>query len=477
MTKMSGRDNKPNNRANNPGVVSPINNPADKAVVSSLEREGAKPVANGAAAAANAPKGHVTSRFEFRNTAWKSNIPLILFMFFIVAMGLVILYSVSAPVGYINSEFTSSAYFVMSQLKFSIFGIFLAIVLNFIPIDVFKNRIFMYLAYGVSFALIAATSVIGIERQGARRWIRLAGTEFQTSEVFKIGIIIAFAIYRYWIVQRKEAGKLKPKNPKYAAFHYAFFEFIIPAALFLVPAAIVLVQPHFSCFLILTAVTGVCFLVSGINWRSWVIGVGSVLLAILVVAIPLMLIPSTRDKIVDKVSSNFAHVGKRFSIYTRDEEEEMTDQEKDEALQVTRAKDAIGSGGVSGVGFGSSRSKYSYVSESHNDYIYSIYVEETGFIGGTILIVFYLGFLFMGLRIAYKAKDVFCRIIATGYTFLIVLEAMWNIGVELTVLPSTGITLPFFSYGGTAQVLLLIAYGMVLCVARSGITYEKKDGN
>ena len=190
----------------------------------------------------------------------------------------------------------------------------------------------------------------------------------------------------------------------------------------------------------------------------------------------LLVIPGTQDKVSGYIQSNFAHVFKRFSIYTRDEEEELTDQQKDEALQVERAKDAIGTGGLKGVGFGSSRSKYSYVSESHNDYIYSIYVEETGFIGGTLLIVFYLGFLFMGLRVAMKAKDVFCRIIATGYTFLIVLEAMWNIGVELTVLPSTGITLPFFSYGGTAQILLLIAYGMILCVARSGVVYPKKDG-
>lgn len=434
------------------------------------------PSHNAASAVAAKPVKKAKLKLEFRNYQWESNIPLILFLFFIVVYGLIVLYSVSAPVGYVNSKFTTSGFFALSQLKFSVAGIIIALIINFIPIDFFKKKFFMISAYAVSFGLIAATAVIGVQRQNARRWIKIGGTEFQTSEVFKLGLVLSLAMYRLLIVHLIETGKLKPKNPKNSTMFYAFFEFILPAVLIIVPALLVLAQPHFSCFLILGVVTFVCFLVSGINFKSWAVGILTLFIAGAIIVGALLVIPGTQDKVSGYIQSNFAHVFKRFSIYTRDEEEELTDQQKDEALQVERAKDAIGTGGLKGVGFGSSRSKYSYVSESHNDYIYSIYVEETGFIGGTLLIVFYLGFLFMGLRVAMKAKDVFCRIIATGYTFLIVLEAMWNIGVELTVLPSTGITLPFFSYGGTAQILLLIAYGMILCVARSGVVYPKKDG-
>lgn len=416
-------------------------------------------------------------KIELRNTSWRSNVWLILFMFVIVVYGLVILYSVSAPVGYINSKFTTSAFFAMSQLKFTAVGIGLALLLNFIPIDIFKRKFFLIAAYGVSFALIVATTFIGEEKQQARRWLKLGSFEFQTSEVFKIGLVLAIASYRLLIVHLKETGRLKPKDPKKTVIFNAFFEIIIPGFAILVPAALVLIQPHFSCFLILAVVTVVCFLASGIDIRSWIVGGATVLATLILIGGLVMIVPGPREKMTHFVQSNFAHVFKRLSIYTQDEEEELTDQQKDEALQVTRAKDAIGSGGLTGVGFGESRSKYSYVSESHNDYIFSIYIEETGFVGGVLLIFMYLVLLFMGLKVACRAKDVFCRVIATGYTFLIVLEAMWNIGVELTVLPSTGITLPFFSYGGTAQVLLLIAFGMILCVARSGVTYETKEGN
>lgn len=476
------RKKKPNASSNtnkqplyNASEVAPsINNTPNRAKVSSLDNQAevkTRDINDSVLAPSAVPH---FSKPEFRNTRWKSNIPLIGLLFLIVVWGLVVLYSVSAPVGYINSKFETSAYFALSQLKFTIFGLFLVVILNFIPIDFFKNRLFMFVAYGLSAALIILTALAGVEKQGARRWLSVGGTEFQTSEVFKICLVISLAIYRYWIIRLRDQGKLKPKDPKHATFCLAFFEFILPAMAIILLAGLVLVQPHFSCFLILAVVTIVCFLVSGISFRSWFVGSCTILLAAIIIAVPLMIIPSTREKIVDKVGSNFAHVFKRIDIYTQDEEEEMTDQEKDEALQVTRAKDTIGSGGVKGVGLGNSRSKYSYVSESHNDYIFSIYVEETGLIGGVALILFYMVIFGFGLWVAYRAKDVFCRIIATGYTFLIVLEAMWNIGVELTVLPSTGITLPFFSYGGTAQVLLLVAYGMILCVARSGVTYEER---
>ena len=412
----------------------------------------------------------VFGKIVWRDPSRLSNIPLILFMFFIVVYGLVVLYSVSAPTGYNVSKLTSSAFYVISQLKFTIAGVILALIVNFIPIDFFKNRFIMYAAYIGSVGIIAATALFGTDAgQGARRWIRIGGTLFQSSEIFKISLVMILAIYRIMIINRQRKGKLKASNPKKQPFVDALWEFIIPVGLILLGDGIILMQPHLSCFLIIGVVTVVCFLVSGIKLRSWVIGCSVYLILLAIVFGIVMAVPSAREKVVDKIETNFAHVFKRVEIYSQDEEHVQTEQEKDESRQVDRAKDAIGSGGMFGQGIGNSRYKYSYVSEAHNDYIFSIYVEETGLVGGTILILIYLTFLYLGLKVALRAKDVFCRIVATGYTFLIALEALWNIGVELTVLPPTGITLPFISYGGTAQILLLAGYGMILCVARSGV--------
>ena len=128
-----------------------------------------------------------------------------------------------------------------------------------------------------------------------------------------------------------------------------------------------------------------------------------------------------------------------------------------------------------GVGLGNSRSKYNYVSEAQNDYIFSIYVEETGFVGGVLLILMYMVMFAMCVIVCWRAKDVFSRTIATGCTALIFVEVLMNISVELQVIPATGVTLPFVSYGGTAQVTLLIAYGLILSVSRSGtLSLERK---
>ena len=128
-----------------------------------------------------------------------------------------------------------------------------------------------------------------------------------------------------------------------------------------------------------------------------------------------------------------------------------------------------------GRGIGSSRAKYNYVSEAQNDYIFSIYVEETGFVGGAVLIFIYLLMFAMFVTVIIRADSIFTRMLATGCTSFIILQAVLNIAVALQVIPATGVTLPFVSYGGSAQIMLLAAYGFILCVARSGTYTIVKD--
>jgi cell division protein FtsW len=185
-----------------------------------------------------------------------------------------------------------------------------------------------------------------------------------------------------------------------------------------------------------------------------------------------------KDSDRKKLSDNFEHVFTRLDIFsTLQSEEEGTEgaatADENEVYQNKQATIAIGSGGISGVGFGNSRQKYMYLPEAHNDFVYAIACEELGFIGGLSIIALFWAFLCGGLSIAWKASSDFSRILAVGYTSLISLQAFLNIGVAMGAIPPTGITLPFFSSGGSANLFFLIAVGLLLSVSRSGIKRKK----
>lgn len=415
---------------------------------------------------------------ELKKSLRRSNIPMILMLFIIIIFGIVVLYSVSGPTAYANPKIHDSAYYVKRQIAFTIVGLVLALGISHIPVHLFEKfrKYLLVPGYVVSLVLIIFTSVAGKEINGARRWIHI-GTDFQTSEILKISIILCFAIYRTLIIQLRKEGRLIAKDPKNQDFKYAFFDFILPVGLILLLDMFVLIQPHFSCFIIIGIVTVVCFLCAGIPLKSWIIGMLTyvLLLGVLLVAFFAFAPASIKEKASDKIQSNFAHVFERLDIYSAKNGDDTQELSEDETLQLDRAQNALGSGGFWGMGLGNSRSKYNYVPEAHNDYIFSILVEELGMVGGLILIIMYLIIFFMGFSVASHADSVFCRILAMGYSFLIILEAFFNISVQLGVVPPTGITLPFISYGGTAQIFLLISYGMILCVSRSGTLPKKVE--
>lgn len=401
----------------------------------------------------------------------RSNIPLILMMFVIVVFGLVILYSVSGPAGYARpAEEKSSLFYLKKQLGYTVFGVVLCLVVSFFPMKFFRHPIVWGGSYALSLALIVITKVAGYELNGAKRWIKIGSTTFQTSEFVKVAIVIALAGYRSYILEKKAKGKLKASNAAAQLFQDAFFEFIVPVTLALVIDAFIVIQPHFSCFLIVGFVIFMCTLTSGARFSSWIIGgLTVVIVAVIGVIIFTALVPNYKD--------NFAHIIKRFNIFESTHGDDSADVTEDEMRQVTNAHNALGSGGLWGRGLGNSRAKYNYVSEAQNDYIFSIYVEETGFVGGALLIFIYLIIFGMFVGVIIKTDSVFSRMIATGCSSLIMIQVLLNIAVELQVAPSTGVTLPFVSYGGTAQLFLLTAYGMILGVSRNGtvITQKKEE--
>ncbi|MBO4243101.1 MAG: FtsW/RodA/SpoVE family cell cycle protein [Clostridiales bacterium] len=392
----------------------------------------------------------------------RSNIPMILMMFIIVVFGLVILYSVSGPAGYAMPNERSSMYYLSRQIVFTIVGIVLCLIISFFPINFFKSPVIWAGLYLASLLLVIGTRLFGTDLNGARRWIKVTSSfYFQPSELIKVALVISLAGYRNWITIQREKGRLKAPTPKKQIMKDAFFDFIVPVGAALLIDVFILFQPHLSCFLIVGFIVFMCTINAGIKVRSWING-GTVILifGILFAAIYISINPNYLN--------NFQHVMQRINVYQSTTGDEDVEVSEDETRQVTNAHNALGSGGMWGRGMGNSRAKYSYVSEAQNDYIFSIYVEETGFVGGLILIIMYLIMFAMCVMVVLRADTVFSRMIATGCTSMIMIQVLMNIAVELQVVPSTGVTLPFISYGGTAQICLLVSYGMILCVSRSG---------
>ena len=402
------------------------------------------------------------------------NMGVMIVVLIMMAFGLVMLFSASMPLASTYKQ--NSTFYVINQGKFLILGFAMSLIIAFLPIKKFDKLPFFLLAFAMAIGLAILTKFKGSVINGARRWLIIGGVSFQPSEFIKVALVFFIAGYRSFVQRRRKKGKLIAPKFISQANYDAFFDITIPGAMVLGCLVIIALQPHMSCFLILCAVCGVCFLCSGISLSSW--WRGAIFLIVLsIIAAGVFYLKSDAES-REKLSKNFAHVVTRLNVFaSMQEDEEDADPEKDpeeakadadEQYQNKQSLIAIGSGGMRGVGFGNSRQKYNYLPEAHNDYVYSIICEELGFIGGACVMILFWLFMLAGFLISWQADSLFTRILTAGYTTLITIQAFLNIGVAINAIPPTGITLPFFSYGGTANCFFMVAVGMILSVSRSG---------
>ena len=400
------------------------------------------------------------------------NMGVMIIVLVMMAFGLVMLFSASMPLASTYKQ--NSTFYVINQGKYLILGFAMSLIIAFLPIKKFDKLPFFLLAFGMAIGLALVTKFKGSVINGARRWLIIGGVSFQPSEFIKVALVFFIAGYRSFIQRRRKKGKLiAPKWISQTNFD-AILDITLPGGMVLGCLAIIALQPHMSCFLILCAVCAVCFFCSGISFRSWVRG-GVLLLVIgIIVGCSYYLLSGVEGR--QKLAKNFEHVFTRLNIFaSMQEEDEATEEDAevakadaDEQYQNRQSLIAIGSGGLRGVGFGNSRQKYNYLPEAHNDYVYSIICEELGFVGGVCVMVLFWLFMLAGFLVSWQADSLFTRILTAGYTTLITIQAFLNIGVAINAIPPTGITLPFFSYGGTANCFFMIAVGMILSVSRSG---------
>ena len=362
------------------------------------------------------------------------------FIFFVIiiillSLGIVMVLSASAPSAIAESG--NSYSYVIQQLKAAILGIILMLIISKIDYRLYKK--FYKAIYWISVLILLLVLIpgLGLSSNGATRWIDLKFIQFQPSELTKIGLIVFYAGY---LADHKSELKSFGKG------------FVKPLIYILPPIAILyFVQNHLSASVVIGAVTCVMMIMAGCRLLYFVIAglIGALVMTVGIIALQATGKGGFRIKRIMSFMDPWADA-------------------TEVGWQAVQGLYAIGSGGLFGVGLGESKQKYLYIPEPHNDFIFSILAEELGFVGCVIVILLFAIFIWRGILIAIKSPDMFGSLLATGITTLIGVQVIINIGVVTSSIPNTGMPLPFFSYGGTALLILLCSCGVLLNISRAG---------
>lgn len=365
------------------------------------------------------------------------DIPFFIIILVLMVIGLVMMFSASYYWGLTKNN--DGFYYAKKQIMISGVGIIAMLLISKIDYHIFFRKKVAYTLFLGSLALLAYTSFFGIKRQGARRWIKI-GIEFQPSEIMKFALVILFAL---WISTNYKRMK---------KFRYGILPFFLVMG---VIGGLMMCQPHLSGTLLICAIGFVMIFVGGARVKHLlaVAGVGALGLGSLVI----MLVVTGKTQYFLTRFQSWLHP---FSDTTG------------KTWQTCQSLIAIGSGGLFGMGFGESRQKFLYLPESQNDFVFAIVCEELGVVGAIFVIGLFMLFTFRGFYIASKAPDKFGMMVATGLVAQIGIQAMLNIAVVTNTVPNTGISLPFFSYGGTALAMQLAQMGVILNISRQSLVED-----
>jgi cell division protein FtsW len=351
---------------------------------------------------------------------------IFIFTLILIALGIIMVFSASTPVA--KSQFNDIHHYLRQQLYAFGIGFVAMIAASFIHYKVY-SKIAFYI-YGISLILIILVLVPGIGTiyQNARRWITIGPYDLQPSEIYKFAIMVLLA---------KMIAEKKPDARK-------FWSGLMVYVLILgVTAFLLLKEPHLSGTIIVTAI-GVVLLFAG-GAKIWQLGLLAVFGGAGLTAVALY-----TDYMSDRIMAWF----------------DPFKYASGEGYQVVQSLYAIGSGGFFGRGAGKSMQKFLYIPEPQNDFIFAILAEELGFLGVLVVMVLFFLLLYRGIRVAVNSRDKFAKLLATGISSLIFIQAALNIAVVTGSVPATGITLPFFSAGGTGLVMFMGEIGILLNISR-----------
>jgi len=349
----------------------------------------------------------------------------------LIFFGTVMVYS--ASYAYSMNTYGDSYYIIFRQIMFALAGFFgMGFAAWFRPEWYRKLSVGVYL---FCFALLCVVPIIGVSHNGAKRWINLGFTEIQPSEFMKLGLVLLLAWYFDRYYERITDAKHIVRS--------SFFGVFVPLVITGITCIMVLIEKHLSGTIIMFLIGVIIIYSSGTAIRLLVgLGVAG--------AGALALVAIFTD-----------YTKRRIDIWLHPELDPQGG-----GYQTLQGMYAIGSGGLFGKGLGNSYQKQHYVSQPQNDFIYTIVCEELGFIGAIAVVALFILLAWRGFVIAMKAPDTFSSLVVIGIVGKVVLQAMLNIAVVTNTIPNTGISLPFFSYGGSSLVVLMIEMGIVLSISR-----------
>ena len=368
--------------------------------------------------------------------------PLLLIIVALICIGLVMIFSSSYA--HAETRYGDSYRLIKSQLRAALIGLATMLLVTRLDYRIIKKfgLIACLVIYGLNYAVPFIGSVFG----GAKRWIQFSGFTMQPSELLKFAVILAAAIYisdNYHKISSANTFKLQLRT-------------LVPIGVITVLAAgATLFQNHASATIIMLCLAFAMLVMSNIKLR-WV------LIALGVVAVVGVLMFTVFRGVIEELVPQ---------VFTRLEVWEnpfayMSNATGGKGWQPAQSLYAIASGGFWGLGLGQSNQKLGYLPEPYNDYIFAILCEELGLFGAIIVIALFAAFIIRGFIIASRAPDRFSQLLTMGIVSQVGIQVALNLAVVTNTLPSTGIGLPFFSYGGTALIILLTEMGIVLSVSR-----------
>ena len=362
-----------------------------------------------------------------RQTCGESvDFPFLFLVLLLLTVGLAMLWSASYAQSEYDTGYAISTRYLQKQAVCAAMGLVAMYFFSRISAEVWFRL--AWPLYGISIVLLLSVLVVGQEVNGAKRWINLAGIQFQPSEIAKFTMIVLFA--RLTRLYGQDAKK----------FRYGVLGFGLALLGILVPLAL---EKHLSAIMLMGMVAVVMMFVAGTG-KQWLLAGAGAAVVFVIIYISFM-----------------GYAGDRVTAWLHPEQDPG-----DTGYQILQSLYAIGSGGLFGLGYGKSRQKYLYLPFQYNDYIFAIVCEELGLVGAMVIVMLFAATILRGYWIALRSRDRFSTVLASGLVTLIAVQTILNLCVVTNLLPSTGIALPFFSYGGTALAVNLGEMGIVLSISR-----------
>ena len=377
--------------------------------------------ARSASAASDKPK----RKWHIFSLANGFDMPFLIILLVILVVGLICQYSASYPYSYYWND-GDSYFYIRKQVMFALLGVAAMLIIS--TVDYHILHYFAIPAMVISWVLLVVVLFSGSD---VRRWIRLPGLQFQPAEIAKFALILLFA------------HLISLNHKKMKTFTRGYLPFILILG---VTCGLVVIEPHLSGTMLLLAIGLIMMYVGGtrLGYLLGTMGLG-------VGAVVYMVVFRGYEQ-------------DRINVWLHPFEAYATN--RDEAWQPIQSLYAIGSGGLMGQGLGNSRQKHLFLPEPHNDFIFAVVCEEMGFIGAVLVILLFALLVWRGITIGMKSPDKFGSLLAIGLTAQVGVQVILNIAVVSNTIPNTGISLPFFSYGGTSLIMLLAQMGVVLAISR-----------